>query len=155
MLRRWNVYKNICGYATIWNYERGKKIGPWLRQTLHIHGHLLCNVMHDAHHNVACPWSSVMQCNVWCSAQKQGTHNIQSMTLNILSYCFAATWFFDGVHVVHPLRFFSCPIMCLYILSYVLLCPIMCLYILSSVLWCPFRFPHNNDVRFVFISSCL
>jgi hypothetical protein len=34
-------------------------------------------------------------------------------------------------------------------------CPIMCLCILSSVLWCPLRFPHNNDVRFVFTSSCL
>ena len=30
----------------------------------------------------------------------------------------------------------------------------MCLYVLSSVLWCPLRFPHKNDVRFVFISSC-
>jgi hypothetical protein len=26
---------------------------------------------------------------------------------------------------------------------------------LSSVLWCPFRFSHKNDVRFVFIPSCL
>ena len=31
----------------------------------------------------------------------------------------------------------------------------MCLYVLSSVLWCPLRFPHKNDVRFVFTSSCL
>ena len=31
----------------------------------------------------------------------------------------------------------------------------MCLYILSSVLSCPLRFPHENDVRFVFTSSCL
>ena len=36
-----------------------------------------------------------------------------------------------------------------------LCCPIMCLYVLSSVLWCPLRFPHTNDVRFVFSSSCL
>ena len=34
-------------------------------------------------------------------------------------------------------------------------CPIMCLYVLSSVLSCPLRFPHRNDVRFVFTSSCL
>jgi hypothetical protein len=33
--------------------------------------------------------------------------------------------------------------------------PIMCLYVLSSVLWCPLRFPHKNDVRFVFISSAV
>jgi hypothetical protein len=26
---------------------------------------------------------------------------------------------------------------------------------ISSVLWCPLRFLHKNDVRFVFISSCL
>ena len=25
----------------------------------------------------------------------------------------------------------------------------------SSVLWCPLRFPHENNVRFVFTSSCL
>jgi len=24
----------------------------------------------------------------------------------------------------------------------------------SSVLWCPLRFPHKNDVRFVFTSCC-
>ena len=35
-----------------------------------------------------------------------------------------------------------------------LCCPIMYLYVLSSVLWCPLRFPHKNDVRFVFTSSC-
>ena len=34
----------------------------------------------------------------------------------------------------------------------VLCCSIMCLYVLSSVLWCPLRFPHENDVRFVFTS---
>jgi hypothetical protein len=33
-----------------------------------------------------------------------------------------------------------------------LCCPIMCL---SSVLWCPLRFPHINNVRFIFTSSCL
>ena len=32
-----------------------------------------------------------------------------------------------------------------------LCCPIMCL---SSVLWCPLRFPHKNNVRFIFTSSC-
>ena len=31
----------------------------------------------------------------------------------------------------------------------------MCLYVLSSVLWCPWRFPHKNNVLFVFTSSCL
>jgi hypothetical protein len=36
-----------------------------------------------------------------------------------------------------------------------LFCPIMCFYVLSSVLWCPLRFPHKNDVRFVFTSSCV
>jgi hypothetical protein len=35
-----------------------------------------------------------------------------------------------------------------------LCCPIMCLYVLNSVLWCLLRFLHENDVRFVFISSC-
>jgi len=29
------------------------------------------------------------------------------------------------------------------------------LYVLSTVLWCPLRFRHENDVRFVFSSSCL
>ena len=32
-----------------------------------------------------------------------------------------------------------------------LCCPIMCLSSFSSVLWCPLRFPHKNDVWFVFI----
>ena len=32
-----------------------------------------------------------------------------------------------------------------------LCCPIMCLYVLIYVLWCP----HTKDVRFVFTSSCL
>ena len=36
-----------------------------------------------------------------------------------------------------------------------LCCPIMYLYVLSFVLWCPIRFPHKNDVRFVCTSSCL
>ena len=31
----------------------------------------------------------------------------------------------------------------------------MCLSVRNSVLWCPIRFPHKNDVRFVFTSSCL
>ena len=31
----------------------------------------------------------------------------------------------------------------------------MCLYVLRSVLWCPLRFPHKNDVQFIFTSSCL
>ena len=63
--------------------------------------------------------------------------------------------FFGGVHVAHRFNFVYCPIMCLYVLSSVLWCPIMCLYAMSSVLWCPIRFLHNNDVRFVFTSSCL
>ena len=37
----------------------------------------------------------------------------------------------------------------------VVCCPTICLYVLSSVLWWPLRFPHNNDVRFVFTFSCL
>ena len=31
---------------------------------------------------------------------------------------------------------------------------IMRLYVLSSIVWCPLRFPHKNDVRFFFTSSC-
>ena len=34
-------------------------------------------------------------------------------------------------------------------------CPIKCFYILSSVLWCLLRFPHKNNVCFVFTSSSL
>jgi hypothetical protein len=30
----------------------------------------------------------------------------------------------------------------------------MFLYVLSSILWSPLRFPHRNDVRFAFTSSC-
>jgi len=48
---------------------------------------------------------------------------------------------FDGVRIAHR---FS-----------VVCCPTICLYVLSSVLWWPLRFPHNNDVRFVFTFSCL
>jgi hypothetical protein len=36
-----------------------------------------------------------------------------------------------------------------------LCCPILCLEAQSSVLWCRLRYPHKNDVRFVFNSSCL
>ena len=49
--------------------------------------------------------------------------------------------FFGGVLVAHLFSF--------------LCCPIMCRYVLSSMMWCPLRFPHKNDVRFVFTSSCL
>ena len=37
----------------------------------------------------------------------------------------------------------------------ILCCPIMCRDVQSSVLWCRLRFPHKNDVRFVFNSSYL
>jgi hypothetical protein len=40
-------------------------------------------------------------------------------------------------------------------LKFFFLCSIMCLDFLNSVLWCPLWFTHNNDVRFVFTSSCL
>ena len=30
----------------------------------------------------------------------------------------------------------------------------MCVHVLNSVLWCPLRFPHKNDVRFIFTTSC-
>ena len=39
--------------------------------------------------------------------------------------------------------------------EFVLWCPIMCLHVLSSVLWCPLRFPHKNDVRFVFVEGLI
>ena len=32
---------------------------------------------------------------------------------------------------------------------------LLCVRVLSSVFWCPLRFPHKNNVRFVFTSSCL
>jgi hypothetical protein len=32
---------------------------------------------------------------------------------------------------------------------------LLCVYVLDSVLWWPLRFPHQNDVQFVFLSSCL
>ena len=60
------------------------------------------------------------------------------VTLPIKTITAAVFWW--GPRVAQPFRF--------------LFCPIMCLYVLSSVLWCPLRFPHKNDVRFVFISSC-
>jgi hypothetical protein len=34
-----------------------------------------------------------------------------------------------------------------------ILCHILCLYVLGSMLWCPLRFPHENDVLFVFPSG--
>jgi hypothetical protein len=34
-------------------------------------------------------------------------------------------------------------------------CPIMCLYVLSYVLWCSLRFPYKNYIWFIFISSCV
>jgi hypothetical protein len=48
---------------------------------------------------------------------------------------------FYGIRVAHLFTF--------------LCCPIMCLYFLTSVLLCPLCFPHKNDVRVVFTSSCL
>jgi hypothetical protein len=30
----------------------------------------------------------------------------------------------------------------------------LCIYVLISMLWCLLRFPHRNDVRFVFTPSC-
>ena len=48
---------------------------------------------------------------------------------------------FGGVRATHLFTF--------------LCCPIMWLYVPSSVFWCTWRFPHKNDVRFDFTSSCL
>ena len=42
-----------------------------------------------------------------------------------------------------------------YLLIFCVRCPIMCIYVLNTVLLCPLQFPHKNDVRFVFTSSCL
>jgi hypothetical protein len=39
--------------------------------------------------------------------------------------------------------------------TFMLFGPIICLFVLISTLWCPLQFPHKNDVRFVFTSSCL
>ena len=48
---------------------------------------------------------------------------------------FPSTWvhpgFFGWVRVANFFSFFLC-------------CPIMCLYVLSFVLWCPLRFPHKT-----------
>jgi hypothetical protein len=58
----------------------------------------------------------------------------------------ASTWVFPrfvfgAIRVVQVFRF--------------LCCSVMCLYVYRSVLWCPLRFPHKNDVQFIFTSSCL
>ena len=57
---------------------------------------------------------------------------------------FVRTWvhirLFDGVRGAHRFSF--------------LCCPIMCLYVQSFVFWCPLQFPHKHDVLFVFTSSC-
>jgi len=34
-------------------------------------------------------------------------------------------------------------------------CPIVCLYVLSFVLWCPLRFQHKTNARFIITLSCL
>ena len=49
----------------------------------------------------------------------------------------------------------SSKIMSVDLLIYSTFCPIICIYVLSSVLWYSIRFPHKNDVRFVFTFSCL
>ena len=58
---------------------------------------------------------------------------------------FASTWvhkrLFGGVRFTNLFSF--------------LYCSFMYLYVVSSVLRCPWRFPYENDVRFVFISRCL
>jgi hypothetical protein len=47
-------------------------------------------------------------------------------------------------------------VVCALAIFFSFLCyPIIFLYVLGSVLWCPLRFPHKNDIRFVFISRCL
>ena len=57
---------------------------------------------------------------------------------------------FGGVRVAHLFCcFFFC---CFFFFGWY---PNMCLYVLSTVFWSPARFPHRNDVRFVFTSSCL
>jgi hypothetical protein len=73
------------------------------------------------------------------------------MCLHVLS---SVLWCpFMCLHVLSSVLW--CPIMCLHVLSSVLWCPIMCLHVLSSVLWCPLRFPHKNDVRFVFVEGLM
>jgi hypothetical protein len=58
--------------------------------------------------------------------------------------------FVAEVRVANCFSFLCCPIICLYVLSSMVWCPIICLYVLSKL-----RFPHTNDVWFVFTSSCL
>jgi hypothetical protein len=74
---------------------------------------------------------------VWCLATSESYFSN--------SYSNKRIWvhprFFVGIRVAQLLSFWCCPI--------------MCLYVMGSVLWCPLRFPHKNDVRFVFTSSCL
>jgi hypothetical protein len=53
----------------------------------------------------------------------------------------------------HVLLFFFCVYVCIKWCP--TFCPIKCFYILSSVLWCLLRFPHKNNVCFVFTSSSL
>ena len=65
-------------------------------------------------------------------------------------------WVNTPIHTHPPTPFpgFCWAPCCSLCFSY-LCCPIVCLYVLRSVLWCPLRFPHNNDVLFVFTPSCL
>jgi hypothetical protein len=55
-------------------------------------------------------------------------------------------WIFFLMHLINQSMLFF---------SFFLCCPIMCLYVLCYVLCCLLRFPHRNDVRFVFTSSYL
>jgi len=64
-----------------------------------------------------------------------------------LFYCLpsASTW-------VHP-QYLVGSVLLIFLIF--LCCPTMCFYILSFVLWCLLRYPHKNDVPFIFTYSCL
>jgi len=81
---------------------------------------------------------------VWLGQDNES--NRKEMSTRGLQFRKLTLWIFSSMFLVWSvlLTFFS-----------FLCCPIMCLYVLSFVLWCQLRFPHQNDVRFVFTSSCL
>jgi hypothetical protein len=89
---------------------------------------------------------------LYCSSFLLGPY-YSSFWLSVLCFCFVCPCFVSCaqccwcIWIIHSVTGLLSLLFSFFVLAY---------YVsLCSVLWCPLRFPHKNDVWFVFTSSCL
>ena len=98
------------------------------------------------------PYCSSFLLGPYCSSFLLGPY-CSSFWLSVLCFCFVCPCFVSCaqccwcIWIIHSVTGLLSLLFSFFVLAY---------YVsLCSVLWCPLRFPHKNDVWFVFSSSCL